>query len=642
MTPLETALDYISRGWNPLPVPHGSKRPIGDAWQSRIIDATSAPRHFNGGLQNIGVILGPSSRGLTDIDLDAPEAIMVAPYLLPRTKAIFGRGSKRASHYLYYTDLSVTQDAAAIQLKTPEQGMLVEVRIGGNKGAQTIFPGSTHESGEAIVWEENGEPANVSGDTLVILAKHVAAACLIARHWPAKGDRHHAARVLGGLLARAGFQDTRIKVFAEAVARAAGDTAEWRDRVKAAEDAAKNYHSGGRTYGLPQLIELMDEKAAKRVADWLNYDDHDAHQDDDDDIRRTLRSVVQASTVSLQAVDWLWPNRFAIGKLGLLVGLPDEGKGQLLCDIAARVSSGEQWPCAEGIAPHGNVIMLTAEDDIADTVVPRLVAAGADLERIYFINMVCDRGKDRMFSLVTDLQLLRQKIAEIGDVVLIQIDPISAYLGVGKVDSFRTSDVRAVLAPLVDLAADCKAAIVGVMHFNKKTDVTNVLLRISDSLAFGATARHVYGVINDAEHKRKLVVRAKNNLASAEMDKALGFRFGLRQVGVDPQNNKEIWAPHVLWESQHVDITALEAMQAAADNRSPSARDAAKKFLAELLANGPITTADIKDAAEGNGIGWRTVERAKAELAVIAKKTGFGGGWTWQLPDQPKPRQWTD
>ena len=349
---------------------------------------------------------------------------------------------------------------------------------------------------------------------------------------------------------------------------------------------------------------------------------------------------MRASTVTIKAVNWLWPNRFALGKLELLVGLPDEGKGQLLCDIAARVSRAEQWPCAEGIAPLGNVITLTAEDDVGDTVVPRLVAAGADLERIYFISMVCDRGKDRMFSLVTDLQLLRQKITEVGDVVLIEIDPMSAYLGVGKVDSFRTTDVRAVLGPVVDLANECEAAIVGIMHFNKKTDVTNALLRISDSLAFGATARHVYGVINDAEGKRKLIVRAKNNLASAEMDKALAFRFGLRQVGTDSETRKEIWAPHILWENQHIDVSASEAMQA--DNKSPAARDEAKKFLNEILANGPATKAEIEEAAVANGIAERTLFRAKSELNIRAKKDGAGGAWTWRLPDKPKPKQWND
>jgi hypothetical protein len=353
----------------------------------------------------------------------------------------------------------------------------------------------------------------------------------------------------------------------------------------------------------------------------------------------TIRSV-RASAVAMKAVNWLWPNRFALGKLGLLVGLPDEGKGQLLCDIAARVTRAEQWPCAEGIAPLGNVVMLTAEDDIGDTVVPRLVAAGADLERIHFINMVSDHGKDRMFSLVTDLQALRQKIVEIGNVVLIEIDPISAYLGVGKVDSFRTTDVRAVLGPVVDLANECKAAVVGMLHFNKKTDVSNALLRISDSLAFGATARHVYGVVNDAENKRKLMVRAKNNLASAEMDRALAFRFGLRQVGTDRESGKEIWAPHIVWERQPVDVSATEAMQA--DNKSPAARDEAKKFLNEILANGPILKTEIEEAADANGIAERTLFRAKNELNIMAKKDGEGGAWTWRLPDKPRAPQWQD
>ena len=99
-----------------------------------------------------------------------------------------------------------------------------------------------------------------------------------------------------------------------------------------------------------------------------------------------------------------------------------------------------------------------------------------------------DKNGSRMFSLISDLEPLRRKIIEIGDVRLVLIDPISAYLGVGKVDSFRGTDVRAVLTPLTTLAVDTKVAVIGVMHFNKKTDVTNALLRISDSLAFGAVA----------------------------------------------------------------------------------------------------------------------------------------------------------
>lgn len=165
LTPLDVALRYIARGWNPLPVPFRSKRPEGSAWQTRVIDATNAAEHFNGAAGNVGVLLGPSSHGLTDVNLDCAEAIAIAPYVLPKTGAIFGRASKRFSHRLYYTDLAVTVEKSTQQFTDPRtKQMLVELRIGGgDKGAQTVFPGSTHEDGEAIAWEEDGNPAD-AGD----------------------------------------------------------------------------------------------------------------------------------------------------------------------------------------------------------------------------------------------------------------------------------------------------------------------------------------------------------------------------------------------------------------------------------------------------------------------------------------------
>jgi hypothetical protein len=276
------------------------------------------------------------------------------------------------------------------------------------------------------------------------------------------------------------------------------------------------------------------------------------------------------------------------------------------------------------------VVLLTAEDAPSDTVVPRLIAAGADLDRIEIVNMVRENRKDRMFSLITDLALLRRKIAEVGDVKLVQIDPITAYLGFGKVDSFRTTDVRAVLGPLVDLADEVKIAIVGIMHFNKKMDVTNALLRISDSLAFGATARHVFAVVDDAENDRKLLVKGKNNLARHSLP-ALAFSFGVEKVGISRTSGNPIMAPHVVW-LEHVDVTATEAMQAANDAKSPGARDNAKKFLLRVLADGPVTKNEIEEAAEADAIAEKTLRRAKADLGVMAKKDGENGAWRWHLP----------
>lgn len=103
----------------------------------------------------------------------------------------------------------------------------------------------------------------------------------------------------------------------------------------------------------------------------------------------------RVSTFEMEALDWLWPNRFALGKVGLIVGLPDEGKGQLLCNMAARVTNASAWPCEEGYAPQGSVLLLTAEGNVNDTVAPRLAAAGADLEHVHIVKMVRGNSKDK-------------------------------------------------------------------------------------------------------------------------------------------------------------------------------------------------------------------------------------------------------
>ncbi len=187
--PVESAVrDYIARGWSPVPVPHRKKGPRLDDWQNLRISAETAPSYFNGVPQNVGVILGKASDGLTDLDLDCPEAIAAAPYILPRT-AVFGHASKPASHWVYRTNLSETQDRAAIKFMGSEKVGLLEVRMGANgMAAQTVFPPSTHTSGEPIEWAGSGPPdvADVDGDELIRLARRLAAASELARHYPGR------------------------------------------------------------------------------------------------------------------------------------------------------------------------------------------------------------------------------------------------------------------------------------------------------------------------------------------------------------------------------------------------------------------------------------------------------------------------
>jgi putative DNA primase/helicase len=164
------------------------------------------------------------------------------------------------------------------------------------------------------------------------------------------------------------------------------------------------------------------------------------------------------------------------------------------------------------------------------------------------------------------------------------------------------------------------------------------MLRIADSLAYVAAARHVYVVVDDPDTEdRRLFVKAKNNLSTDK--KALSYLIGARNIGIDPDTQKEIWAPHVIWGAKHVEITANDAMQAeAGGNKSRYARHEAEEFLRERLADGPVKQREIVDEAEANCIAKRTLERAKKQLNVVSRKNSkeTDGEWMWSLPEAPK------
>jgi putative DNA primase/helicase len=342
-----------------------------------------------------------------------------------------------------------------------------------------------------------------------------------------------------------------------------------------------------------------------------------------------------ASSYTMRALDWIWPGRFAKGKFAVIGGLPDKGKGLTSADIIARCTNGSEWPCGEGRAPQGNVVWFTAEDDIEDTVVPRLVGAGADLTRVHIVGMAKSPAGERMFNLATDLAMLEKKIIQIGNVVLVIIDPVSAYVGVGKLNNSSTADVRGMLAPLTKLAEKTKISIIGIMHFNKKVDVTNAMLRIADSLAYVAAARHVYVIVDDLENdKARLFVKAKNNLAPDKH--ALRFMIGVAPVGHDPETKAEITAPHVIWDSKHVEVTASEAMEAAdgGGGRQAALREA-EEFLRSRLASGAVSKEEIEEEAKAHDISvGGALKRAKKKLQVQTwKEKAMDGKWFWRLPE---------
>jgi hypothetical protein len=218
------------------------------------------------------------------------------------------------------------------------------------------------------------------------------------------------------------------------------------------------------------------------------------------------------SDVTAEKVRWLWPGRVPLGKLTLFVGDPGKGKSLVTLDIASRMSRGIAFPDGVG-CQIADSIFLSAEDDAADTIRPRLDAAGADVSRIHRVKMVkvvLSDGEpaESAFNLERDLEKLEDSVKKIPGTQAIVIDPVTAY--VGRIDTHRDSDVRRILAPLSELASRLRLAVFGIMHL-KKSD-TSALLRVSGSIGFVAAARVVWEIMVLAH---SLIQKQENEMTTA-------------------------------------------------------------------------------------------------------------------------------
>jgi len=344
-----------------------------------------------------------------------------------------------------------------------------------------------------------------------------------------------------------------------------------------------------------------------------------------------LPGVISRCLADVPAVPirWLWPGPIARGKVSDISGDPGLGKSQVTICIAALVSCGGLWPIDRSRCETGSVIFLSAEDGVADTIRPRLEAAGANLERCHVIEAVCDgftadgRELRRTFDLRHDLSHLESMLMEMPDVALVVIDPISAYLG--GTDSHKNADVRALLTPLHDTADRFDVAVLTVNHLNKGSGPA--IRRVNGSIGFVAAARAAFVVAADPEdHTRRLFLPTKNN--NAKDQDGLAYRIESYTIP------GEIGTSRVMWEEAPVRMTADDALAPAGDNDERSALEEAKDFVRDLLGDGPVPSKLVRSNADGAGHHWRTIERASRAVGVESyREGGLGkeGVWYWRL-----------
>lgn len=262
----ELAYKYLRRGIALIQLMPGTKKPRGSNWQEDVFTNPEDATYFT--KYNIGFSLGTKSKGLTDIDLDCDESIKLARSLLPDTHWIFGRRSRRCSHYLYHVKSSKTRKF--FDPSRPKgESMLLEIR---SDGAQTMAPGSTHPEGELVSWEggnswESSEPSKLRLEDLNRASSELAAACLVLRYGWVSGKRDEVAVALCGLLLRAGWENEEVDYWLEAIAIAAGDE-ELDMRLKAAYQE-KRLADDQRVPGIPRLKELLGDNICSAVIEWL-------------------------------------------------------------------------------------------------------------------------------------------------------------------------------------------------------------------------------------------------------------------------------------------------------------------------------------------------------------------------------------
>ncbi|PRE91660.1 AAA family ATPase [Burkholderia gladioli] len=347
--------------------------------------------------------------------------------------------------------------------------------------------------------------------------------------------------------------------------------------------------------------------------------------------KRAAPAVVlsRASEITPEAITWLWPGYLPAGKLTILAGQPGCGKTTIALSLAAAVTTGGLWPDGAQCTKPGNVLVWTGEDGIADTLVPRLMAAGADLARVWFAESVADEEDHlKPFNPARDIPLLSERIAAMGDVRMVIVDPI---ISVVQGDGHKSIDVRLSLQPLLDLGAIHNCAIFGITHFSKGSKGSSPLDRILGSQAFGAAARVILIAGKDDSSGRRVFAKSKANIA----DETGGFEYAIDVIEMGDLSSSRIQWGEPLTGSARDILREIEADDAEddGDGEQQSKFERARAMIYELLR--PFaSTRELKAAAAADGMSWRTVEAAKqAEISSGAKiravKQGKEWGWIW-------------
>lgn len=649
-TPREVAEQLQRNSYRPVVLLEGSKRPLHNDWRNR---EPNFGDWQNG--RGVGVLGG--YRGLVPIDIDTRDAKIVEAIMAALPKPLVTVKGRRGVK-LFYQDRTglITKGR---KFRDRESGMLCEVLTTG----QAVVPPTLHpEIGKPFRYTSAATLLDTSVDELpAITPQHIEALEAALAPWLA--PRRDETANQGKKKSKPSTK--RMKEYALAALR------------KEVEALALMKKDTGRNYAMYQSVcklgkyvngdilqesQLVDALLQACKANGLWEDDGETqcratitsglHKSLGDELpeleEREQPSNKQkvkeglglisicASDIPATPIDWLWENRLAIGKTAAFAGEPCAGKSQLLLDIIARITTGSLWPNNEGRAPLGSAILFTSEDGLADTVIPRLMAAGADLSRVHIIPAVRTVDGNRGFVLQVDLKMLEELITKIGDVVVVGFDPLASYMP--GVNSSQNSDVRSVLDRISEVAERRRVAVVSIMHFRKEASgktTSKASHRVLDSVAFVASPRLAYVVSEDPNVQgQSRFLPIQFNLT----ERPLGLSYSI--VGKIVQTSKgPTKTSHIEWGSQPINMTADQALAEDARSAARSSTSAAiLRVLKEADGDEGMTPAEVAAELE---MDRNTVKQRMSYMKNHNHIHSLGNGRYCHLdhvPPQPQPK----
>jgi len=334
--------------------------------------------------------------------------------------------------------------------------------------------------------------------------------------------------------------------------------------------------------------------------------------------------LTPASTITMKPVRWIWKDRIAEGTLALLAGREGIGKSTLAYTLVAQITKGQLEGDHYG-KPRG-VIIVATEDSWEFTIVPRLVAANANLDKVFRADPVDE--DEYGISLPRDVDELSM-IAKENGIGFILLDPLMSRVD-SKLDSHKDHDVRKALEPLVKMAIASQAAVLGLIHVNKSGS-TDPLSTLMGSRAFSAVARAVLYVAENPENREeKVMSQAKNNLGRSDLPE---LAYTLTQVTVGMFGDEIITSVALQWAGEK-DVGTVRNYISSKGSTTKTQAEIAEEFLTDQLADGPVPSQRVKDKAKEQGISEATLKRKFSDMGGIAKRQGHGKSMmsTWEFP----------